>query len=151
MRFLIINERDRHKNVVIFAESRASQSLLVNLMAEKELAPLPTQYCMMQWTEHTITFGGNSYKVFDTVGLNDIQPGIREYLECVENAYQLIRKLDSQGGIDLLLFYIRGDTGKFTATIQSNYRLFHEFLCERKVPIILAITNLEREVKMENW
>ncbi|KAG1771150.1 hypothetical protein EV702DRAFT_656554 [Suillus placidus] len=120
-------------------------------MAEKEVADTSPdmQRCTMQWKEYTIGFGGNSYTVFDTIGLEEPQLGIKEYLESVENAYRLIKELDRRGGIDLLLFCVRA--GRVTATLQSNYRLFHEFLCEKKVPIVLAITNLEREQRMEDW
>ncbi|KAG1826352.1 hypothetical protein EV424DRAFT_1391845 [Suillus variegatus] len=103
----------------------------------------------MHWQEYTIEFHGEPYKVFDTVGLEETQLGIKEYLEAVDNAYKLIKKLDAEGGVDLLLFCIRA--GRLNATIQSNYRLFHEFLCEKKVPIVLVITHLEREARMDDW
>ncbi|KAG2153898.1 P-loop containing nucleoside triphosphate hydrolase protein [Suillus clintonianus] len=141
----------RQKTIVIFGETGAGKSSLVNLMAEKDVAytSADMQRCTLRWQEHVISFSGDSYTVFDTVGLEEPQLGIKEYLETVENAYQLIKHLDKQGGIDLLLFCVRA--GRVTATLQSNYRLFHEFLCEKKVPIVLAITNLEREERMEDW
>ncbi|KAG2746409.1 hypothetical protein P692DRAFT_20670214, partial [Suillus brevipes Sb2] len=141
----------RHKIIVVFGDTGAGKSSLINLMAGKEVAHTSpgTQRCTMQWREHTISFGGEFYKVFDTSGLDNPQLGINEYLESVENAYRLIKELDRRGGIDLLLFCVRA--GRVTATLQSNYRLFHEFLCEKKVPIVLAITNLEREQRMEDW
>ncbi|KAG2355328.1 P-loop containing nucleoside triphosphate hydrolase protein [Suillus spraguei] len=141
----------RHKTIVLFGETGAGKSSLINLMAEKEVANTSPdmQRCTMQWNKYTIGFSGDSYTVFDTIGLEEPQLGIKEYLESVENAYRLIKELDKQGGIDLLLFCVRA--GRVTATLQSNYRLFNEFLCEKKVPIVLAITNLEREKRMEDW
>ncbi|KAG0708029.1 hypothetical protein DFH29DRAFT_1066032 [Suillus ampliporus] len=69
------------------------------------------------------------------------------------NAYKLIQDLKRQGGIDLLLLCMRG--GRITATLQSNYRLFYEFLCEKKVPIVVVITHLEQEASqdstMDDW
>jgi len=143
--------KPRHKTIVLFGETGAGKSSLINLMAEKEVANTSPdmQRCTMKWQEYTIGFDGNSYTVFDTIGLEEPQLGIKEYLESVENAYKLIKELDKQGGIDLLLFCVRA--GRVTATLQSNYRLFNEFLCEKKVPIVLAITNLEREKRMEDW
>ncbi|KAJ8593880.1 hypothetical protein M405DRAFT_810121 [Rhizopogon salebrosus TDB-379] len=103
----------------------------------------------MQWEEHSIEFDGCTYKVFDTVGLEEPQLGTKEYLETLVNAYDLIRKLKQAGGIDLLLFCVRA--GRFPSTIRNNYRLFYEWFCEKKVPIVLVLTGLEREEDMEGW
>lgn len=143
--------RSKHQSIVLFGDTGAGKSSLINLIAGEKVAHTSPdmQRCTMHWQEYKISFGDTSYKVFDTVGLEAPQLGIKEYLDFVENAYQLIKQLDKQGGIDLLLFCVRA--GRITATLQSNYRLFYEFLCERKVPIVLAITNLEREERMEDW
>jgi energy-coupling factor transporter ATP-binding protein EcfA2 len=145
------NSPKRHRTIVLFGEAGAGKSSLINLMAGEELAPTSSdmQRCTTQWKEYAISFGGDSYKVFDTVGLEEPQLGIKEYLESVENSYRLIKELDRQGGIDLLLFCIR--PGNIITAIQRNYRLFHEFLCEKKSPVVLAITSLERERRMEDW
>jgi predicted GTPase len=151
--FKVFNTTKRHKIVVVFGDTGAGKSSLINLVAGKEVANTSpdTKRCTMQWKEHTISFGGEFYKVFDTNGLDDPQLGIKEYLESMEYAYRLIRELDERGGIDLLLFCVRARFPGITATTQSNYRLFNTFLCEKKVPIVLAITNLEREKRMEDW
>ncbi|OAX35940.1 P-loop containing nucleoside triphosphate hydrolase protein [Rhizopogon vinicolor AM-OR11-026] len=139
------------KNIVLFGQSGAGKSSVINLMAgeEKAKTSLGTERCTMHWEEHPISFDGYDYKVFDTVGLEEPQLGIDEYLDAIVNARSLIMKLDNEGGIDLLLFCVRA--GRFTATIQNNYRLFYEWLCEKKVPVVLVLTGLERERNMEDW
>ncbi|KAG1904911.1 P-loop containing nucleoside triphosphate hydrolase protein [Suillus fuscotomentosus] len=139
------------KNIVLFGASGVGKSSVVNLMAGMVVAKtsLGLEPCTLRWQPYDINFDGECYKVFDTVGLEEPQLGIKEYLESVEHAYKLVKELDMQGGIDLLMFCIRA--GRMTATLQSNYRLFYEFLCEKKVPVVLVITNLEREKNMEDW
>jgi GTPase Era involved in 16S rRNA processing len=136
---------------VLFGDTGAGKSSLINLIAGKDVACTSPdmQRCTMHWQEYNIDFGDTSYTVFDTVGIEAPQSGIKEYLEFVDNAYRLIKRLDKQGGIDLLLFCVRA--GRVTATLQNNYKLFHDFLGDKKIPIVLAITNLEREKRMEDW
>ncbi|KAG2028241.1 P-loop containing nucleoside triphosphate hydrolase protein, partial [Suillus americanus] len=139
------------KNIVLFGEAGAGKSSVVNLMAGKEVAltSLGMRRCTLNWQDYVIDFDGESYKVFDTIGIEESGLEMKEYLGAVANAYRFIKTLDAEGGVDLLLFCVRA--GRFTAALQSNYRFFHEFLCEKKVPIVLAITNLEREQRMEDW
>ncbi|KAG1737395.1 P-loop containing nucleoside triphosphate hydrolase protein [Suillus lakei] len=144
--------RNKHANIVLFGQAGVGKSSLVNLMAGKDVAgtSMDLKSCTMQWQEYPIEFDGKSYKVFDTVGLEEPQLGIPQYLDAVENAYSLIQALERQGGIDLLLFCMRA--GRLTATLQNNYRLFHEFLCDKKVPTVVVITYLENEVgEMDAW
>ncbi|KAG0704657.1 hypothetical protein DFH29DRAFT_357544 [Suillus ampliporus] len=139
-------------NIVVFGETGAGKSSVINLMAGKQIAHVSpdTHRCTMHWTEYSITFeNGTPYQVFDTVGLEEPRLQTGEYLSAIANAYGLINTLRERGGVNLLLFCIRG--GRVTATMQSNYRLFFEFLCEEKVPLALVVTNLERETNMEDW
>jgi predicted GTPase len=140
------------KNIVLFGENGAGKSSVVNLMAGEEMAVTScgTECCLMQWQEYLIAFDGRAYKVFDTAGIEDPLLGMKEYLDIIVNAHNLITKLDKEGGIDLLLFCIRA--GRVTTTLQTDYRLFYEWLCEKKVPIVLVLTGLEREEgDMDDW
>jgi predicted GTPase len=140
------------KNIVLFGGTGVGKSSVVNLMAGQEIAKTSPdmQRYTMHWEEHAIFFDGCDYKVFDTIGLEEPQLGMKAYLEVIVNAYNLITKLNSEGGIDLLIFCVRA--GRVTATLQNNYRLFYEWLCEEKVPVVLVLTGLEREPdNMEDW
>jgi predicted GTPase len=143
---------NKHTNIVLFGQAGAGKSSLVNLMAGKNIASTSNDMksCTLRWEEYPIQFDGESYNVFDTIGLQEPQLGIQQYLDAVENAYTLIQNLEKQGGIDLLLFCMRA--GRLTTTLQTNYRLFHEFLCDKKVPVVVVITHLENEVgDMDAW
>ncbi|KAG2338044.1 P-loop containing nucleoside triphosphate hydrolase protein [Suillus weaverae] len=143
---------NNHTNIVLFGQAGAGKSSLVNLMAGENVASTSSDLkpCTLHWKQYPIEFGGESYNVFDTVGLEEPQLGVAQYLDAVENAYTLIQNLERQGGIDLLLFCMRA--GRLTSTLQTNYRLFHEFLCDKKVPVVVVITYLENEVgEMDAW
>ena len=139
------------KNIVLFGQSGAGKSSVVNLIAGREVAEtsLDMVPCTMHWKEHPITFDGYTYNVFDTMGLEENKLEKKQYLDAITNAYNLIAKLQDEGGIHMLLFCVRA--GRFTSPIQNNYRLFYEFFCEKKVPIGLVLTGLEREPDMDNW
>ncbi|KAG1902381.1 uncharacterized protein F5891DRAFT_1143407 [Suillus fuscotomentosus] len=148
----VAKHRNKNINIVLFGQGGAGKSSLVNLMAGEYVAKTSSDVtrCTLKWEEYPVKFDGASYNIFDTVGLEEPQLGIPQYLDAVENTHTLIQKLERQGGIDLLIFCMRA--GRLTATIQSNYRLFNEFLCEKKVPIVMVITYLENEVgEMDAW
>src|SRR6267154_1116182 len=138
-------------NIVIFGETGAGKSSVINLLAGRQVAHISpdSHRCTLQWKEYTIDVSGTQYQVFDTVGLEEPRLQTKEYLSAITNAYGLINILKERGGVNLLLFCIRA--GRVTTTMQSNYRLFFEFLCEEKVPLALVVTNLEREQNMEDW
>jgi predicted GTPase len=139
------------KNIVVFGETGAGISSLVNLIAGQEMALTSPdmERCTTHWEEYTIAFDGCNYKVFDTAGLQERQLGMKEYVDVITDAYNLIAKLRREGRIDLLLYCVRA--GAVTATLQTNYRLFYEWLCGKEVPIVLVLTGLEREQSMEDW
>ncbi|KAJ8581040.1 hypothetical protein M405DRAFT_706516, partial [Rhizopogon salebrosus TDB-379] len=139
-------------NIVIFGETGAGKSSVINLMAGLDVARTSPdmELCTLQWREHTISFNETRYQVFDTVGLVDPHEYPEKYPAAVINAYSLINALNGRGGINLLLFCVRA--GRVTATLQNIYRLFFEFFCEKNVPLALVITGLDRERgDMEDW
>ncbi|KAG1737372.1 P-loop containing nucleoside triphosphate hydrolase protein [Suillus lakei] len=137
---------NKRTNIVLFGQAGAGKNSLVNIMAGAEIARTSAgvNRCKTRRQKYSIEFGGESYKVFDIVGLDQPEMGIAEYPDAVENTHELIQYLEGQGGVDLLLFFMRA--GRPTPMLQYNYRLLHQFLCDKKVPVIVVTTYLENEV-----
>ncbi|KIK80763.1 hypothetical protein PAXRUDRAFT_15613 [Paxillus rubicundulus Ve08.2h10] len=139
-------------NIILFGETGVGKSSVVNLIAGRKVAETSpeTSLCTMESTHYTLFVEGRQYHIWDTVSLEEPEVGgINGYLPAVQKSSELIQSLSAQGGVDLLLFCMRGN--RVTATTQSNYRLFYEVLCGSAVPIALVITHLEREPVMEDW
>ncbi|KAI6169536.1 P-loop containing nucleoside triphosphate hydrolase protein [Pisolithus thermaeus] len=138
-------------NIILFGETGVGKSSVINLIAGGPVADVSPDAdgCTMNSKDYQFTIGSRKITIWDTVGLEEPQMGVNGYYAAVVKAYNLIQKLSRAGGVDLLLFCIRGN--RITATTQSNYRLFYEVLCNKQVPIALIITHLEREHRMEEW
>jgi len=74
---------------------------------------------------------------------------VNGFYDAITRGIALIREVSEAGGVDLLLLCISGN--RIRATALSNYRPFYEVLCNKKVPVALVITHLERERRMEDW
>ena len=138
-------------NIILFGETGVGKSSVINLIAGRQIADTSpdVQGCTMSFKPYTFPVKGRNFHIWDTVGLEEPEMGVNGYLSAIEQSFELIQHLTSQGGVDLLLFCIRGN--RVTATTQSNYRLFYEVLCRSKVPIAVIVTHLEREPDMEKW
>ncbi|KIJ10294.1 hypothetical protein PAXINDRAFT_37229, partial [Paxillus involutus ATCC 200175] len=140
-------------DIILFGEAGVGKSSVINLIAGKEIAKVSSDIdgCTMASTPYDLTLGDKSIRIFDTVGLKDPERDVNGYLAAIDKACQLILSLSEAGGVHLLLFCLRVGRMTITATVQSNYRLFHEFLCGKKVPLALVFTGLEKEERMEDW
>ncbi|KAN0086163.1 hypothetical protein V8E55_007297 [Tylopilus felleus] len=142
----------RPKNAILFGETGVGKSSVINLLADAEVADTSSglEGCTLHATEYSFTFPGQlPLRIFDTVGLEEPEMGVNTFLGAIGKAHELIKSLHSTGGIDLLILCIRG--GRITASVQRNYRLFYDILCEGKVPLAIVVTNLEQEDVMEAW
>ncbi|KAJ8597173.1 hypothetical protein M405DRAFT_928237 [Rhizopogon salebrosus TDB-379] len=139
-------------NFIIFGEMGVGKSSLVNLIAGKEVAETSrgAQSCTLDSTEHTIRLTDYQFDVhlYNTAGLNEPTMSNANYVDALVKAHKLIQSLQEKGGIHGLLFCMRG---RMSNTVQQNYRLFYEFLCQKQVPVALVITGLENEPDMDDW
>ncbi|KAG6331548.1 hypothetical protein ID866_7540 [Astraeus odoratus] len=138
-------------NIILFGETGVGKSSVVNMIAGRRVADISRDAlgCTMSSRKYDIPFGSYKFSIWDTVGLDEPEMGVNGFFPAIKKAYELIEEVTTGGGINLLLFCLRG--GRVTMTIQSNYRLFYEVLCQEKVPIGLVITHLEHEDDMEDY
>ncbi|KAI5983713.1 P-loop containing nucleoside triphosphate hydrolase protein, partial [Pisolithus albus] len=133
-------------NIILFGETGVGKSSVINLIAGRPVAEVSSDVdsCTMDMECFQFTIGSKKITIWETVGPEKPQVGY-----AITKAHWLITKLTDAGGVDLLLFCIRGN--KVTATALSNYGFFYEVLCNKQVPVALVITHVEREYRMEDW
>lgn len=138
-------------NVIIFGETGVGKSSVVNLIAGEPVAKTSPDAGACTFTSrpyHVVLESYKPYCIWDTVGLNEPEISREDYLRAIKHAYLLIKELERSGGVHLLLLCMRG---RITKSVQQNYRLFVNILCEKKVPLAVVVTNLENEPCMEGW
>ncbi|KAG6333248.1 hypothetical protein ID866_5843 [Astraeus odoratus] len=138
-------------NLILFGESGVGKSSVVNLISGRDIAQISgaAEGCTLSSTEYAIELGPYHFRIWDTVGLNGPAVGFDVFFASIKATYSLICHITAVGGINLLLFCLRG--GRIKTMDISNYRLFYELLCEKHVPIGLVITHLENERNMEDY
>ncbi|KAF8444871.1 hypothetical protein L210DRAFT_3394869 [Boletus edulis BED1] len=138
-------------NVIIFGETGVGKSSVVNLIAGDKLAKTSPDAGACTFASnpyHIVLESNRPFCIWDTVGLNEPEISHDNYLRAVKQAYKLVKELERSGGVHLLLLCMRG---RITKSVQQNYRLFANVLCERKVPLCVVVTNLENEPCMDDW
>ena len=141
----------RIPNVVLFGETGVGKSSVINLIAGYEKAPVSSRVrgCTLDSKEYRLIGDATCLRIFDTMGLNCAAVEESQFLQAIKKAHKLIEALNRAGGVDLLLFCIRG--GRINEAQLSNYKLFQEYLCEKKVPVAIIVTHLENEDVMDAW
>ena len=136
-------------NILVFGETGAGKSSVVNMLEGGEDAPVSNAAfgATFRSTRHEKTISGSTFTIFDTVGLNEAPKGTVSPRQAIDNLYQLIRNVE--GGLGLLVYVMRGPRIKSIA--QQNYKLFYEGFCRKKVPIVMIVTGLEATEDMDGW
>ncbi|KAF5378186.1 hypothetical protein D9615_007550 [Tricholomella constricta] len=136
-------------NIILFGESGSGKSSIVNMIAQRHLATVSSSVngCTFTSARYTIDFLDTKFNVYDTAGLDEGEAGTVPKQKAIVQLFRLLKSLDT--GVNLLVFCMRGPRIKEAA--HKNWRLFHEIICRRQVPIILAVTGLEQETDMDDW
>jgi hypothetical protein len=126
-------------NVVMFGEPDVSRKAIIDLAIEQDIKDDYVLQDVFDSRRHTTQISESRYHFYDTAGLYDNHRllGAAESMPdpetALKNLYQLV--FNMTGGVNLLIYVVRA-----TPTT-GNYKLFYEFLCQRKVPIILIVTD----------
>ncbi|KAI6129445.1 P-loop containing nucleoside triphosphate hydrolase protein [Pisolithus croceorrhizus] len=139
-------------NIILFGETGVGKSSVINLIAGGSVAEVSPDAdgCTMNSTDYQFMIGSRKITIWDTVGLEEPQMGVNGYYAAIVKAYGLIQKLSRAGGVDLLLFCIRGN--RITATYTEQLPPFLlRFSVTSESRSLLVITHLEREHRMEDW
>jgi predicted GTPase len=145
-----INPASKTKNVVIFGESGAGKSSVVNMLLGEERAKASesARGCTFASAEYTLALTDKSPVVlWDTVGLNEGDAGRVSNAKAIIQLYRLLHRLSDTGGVSLLVFVVRG--GRVNQNTQQNWTLFVDVICRLQVPTLLVLTNMENEAERE--
>jgi 50S ribosome-binding GTPase len=136
-------------NIIIFGETGSGKSSIINLLADKPIAQTASSArgCTFQSQCYPVTVFGSTFNIYDTVGLSEGETGRVPSTDAIVQLYSLLQNLDK--GVNLLVFCMRGP--RFKSVAHDNWRFFHNIVCQRNVPIVLAITGLENEDVMCDW
>lgn len=136
-------------NVVLFGESGAGKSSIVNMLMGEEVtrAANDARGVTLESQAFDFSIQGVQYRIHDTAGLNEGEGGRVPSRDAIIKLYRLLGGLEA--GVGLLVFCIRAP--RIKESTKFNWILFHEIICQKKVPIVIVITGLENEPNMDDW
>jgi len=101
--------------------------------------------CTLEDQHYEANINNNTFRIYDTIGLNQAEQGRIPHWVAIESLYTLIRQLD---GLSLLIYCIRRNVDEMA---EANWTLFNKVVCGGKVPIIAVMTGLEDEDDQDDW
>lgn len=139
------------KNVVLFGERGVGESSIISLFAGRRVAKTSsdTEVCTLHYEAYDVTIENVPYRIYDTAAADNDRVDPIGFLNAIFNADKLMKELRKKGGVGLLLYCIKA--GRMPTMFVTNYRLFNEFLFEKKIPVAVVVFNLEREDCMDDW
>ncbi|KAG6331687.1 hypothetical protein ID866_7402 [Astraeus odoratus] len=149
--------RRRPYNVIIFGEIGAGKSSLANLIVGRPVAKVSPDVtvCTTESKGYSFTQDSIEYKLWDTPGLQEPQADLDDQAPAITELCHLLRRLEGQGGADLLVYCISGlkditIPSAPPSTLQSHYRLFRDILFPG-IPLVLVVTYLRLQEQREKW
>lgn len=144
-----MTDRKKTIRILVFGSTGTGKTSLCNtLSGEKQ--PVSSSAQGVTFKSHTFeAFDYNDLEIIltDTVGLNESKGSKIPPAEAISNLIQLLK--NSQKGYNLIIQVMR--MPRITNNVTSNYDFFYNTICQKKIPIILAVTGCENEDPMSIW
>ncbi|KAF8836750.1 hypothetical protein BDN67DRAFT_1031863, partial [Paxillus ammoniavirescens] len=133
-------------NIIFFRETGAGKSSTINLITGSSVAHTSndTKLCTHVSTCHKTTIRSEAFNLWDTCGLGESL--FRSFFK--RSSEGELKKHD-KGEIDLLIYCIHGSRAHKAQV--KNYKTFCAVTRWLAAPVIIVVTNLERENNMEDW
>ncbi|KAF7975259.1 hypothetical protein HWV62_10132 [Athelia sp. TMB] len=138
------------KNVIIFGQTGAGKSSVINLVAGETIAEVDSRAlgCTFQCQAYELEIDDAKIRLWDTVGLNEGVTGKVPAKDAIIALYKLLDGLAD--GVSLLVYCVRAP--RITEMTVKNYEMFYKGFCKEKIPIVLLVTGLEMEEPfMASW
>ena len=145
--------QSRTRNVIVFGQVGAGKSSLINMLAGEDVAGVSNSAggyttCNQSYTVSSPNSDPNTgvtYTLWDTPGLNEGEEGNTPAMDAVQNLLSLMKARSA----NLLIYCVRGP--RLPGIVRTNYDIFWRIICERKAPIVMVVTGLEGEHRMDDW
>jgi predicted GTPase len=145
--------RSRQRNIVIFGETGSGKSSIINAIAQKQLAKTSNDAhgCTSTAQRHPVEISDQRFVLIDTPGLNLGAADTVPAAKAEKQLKHLLRELMSSrlDEISLLVYCMYGTIAP--RALNRAYDKFYSEICQKKVPIVVVITGLEKETCMESW
>ncbi|KAF8970952.1 P-loop containing nucleoside triphosphate hydrolase protein [Flammula alnicola] len=129
-------------NIIVFGESGAGKSSIVNMLVGSDVAKISSLAtgCTFESNPYDFNIEDVLFKIHDTAGLDEGEAGRVPKIEAIVQLWKLLR--DLKDGVSLLIFCMRAPRMKDSP--KNNWSLFHDILCQKKVPIVIAYHRARR-------
>ncbi|KAF8840483.1 kinase-like protein [Paxillus ammoniavirescens] len=142
--------RGRPRNVIFFGEIGAGKSSAINLIAGSSVAGTnnDVEACTRVSASYPATIRNEPFILWDTHGLSDASFARSLFNGSAEKKLnKFLQERHQKREIDLLVYCIHGGH----KALLKYYNTFCLKTRRLAVPVVIVVTNLEREKNMEDW
>ncbi|KAG1797320.1 P-loop containing nucleoside triphosphate hydrolase protein, partial [Suillus plorans] len=141
------------RNIVIFGETGSGKSSIINTIAQKQLAKTSNDAhgCTSTSQRYPVEFSGQRFVLIDTAGLRTGTADTVSAAKAEKRLKNLLRELMNSKLDEISLLVYCMDSTIATSALLEAYDKFYSGICQKKFPIVVVITGLEKETHMESW